>query len=241
VDSLEEAKSKIAAQVLLDQTDVRNAFHARFLGDAHQFSSHAAESVVAWQRFDHGTSKHVGRAWVSAILHGAISSQIVSMKLLLEGHLVASGMMMRQALEFSALSVLTASPKLSVLPRYMQGKYSATNAIRDLRSNCKKLGLPAAPSEQFKRAEQFFSVMSHATPAVLATHIGADAPLVYQGAHFDEGHLWAYEHEVASRCSFASIFPGIVALVASSVQSWPDDWPPASEVKRLAEFSGSAQ
>lgn len=160
------------------------------------------------------------RAYVSALVHSAISMHIVSFKLLLSGHIVAAGNVFRQVVEAIALSLLFSSKDLPFLAGFMDGKYSTKNAVRDVVKNWKKLGLLGGASKQLQNAQDFYSQYSHITRLTLANSISFSEPGAYLGACFDVGKIDAYRKEVAGRVSLSEVFANFIAAVQANLAKW---------------------
>lgn len=217
--NLDEANAVIQRELTSDDTEVRGEYLRHFADDSKRFSAAMARAVMKWRKIDicKGDER---RAYVSALVHSAISLHVVSFKLLLSGHIVAAGNVFRQVIEAIALSLLCSSKDLQFLSRFMNGTYSTKNAVRDVMRNWKKLGLLNGASKQLQDAQDFYGQYSHVTRLTLANSISFSAPGAYVGSCFDPAKIDAYRKEVAGRVGLSEVFPNFIAAVQANLEKW---------------------
>lgn len=126
-------------------------------------------------------------AYVAALVCAAFTLHILSFKLFLSGHIVAAGNVFRQVLESIALALLSAGKDLGILERFMEDRYSANDAVRDVLRQGQKLGLKEDGLQALKSSEDFYHKYSHLTRLTLATIISFSEDGTYVGASFDKG------------------------------------------------------
>jgi hypothetical protein len=219
VETFEEAVEVIRRELTSDDAEVRAEYLAHFAADVERFTTAMAQAVMEWRGIDTGIGD-VPRAYVSGLVHTAITLHIVSFKLLLSGHLVPAGNVFRQVIESIALALLCSSQELTVLQSFMDGEYSSKNAVRDVVRNWKKLGLLEGASKQLQDSQKFYGEYSHVTRLTLANMISFSDQGAYVGANFDKGKLDAYRKEVNGRVGLAEVFPNAIAAVKMNLEKW---------------------
>ena len=160
----------------------------------------------AWRNLDAGSGKEEPRAWVSALVYGAITLHIQSMRLFQSGHPIAAGNLSRQVIEGISLALLSSSKQLPVLQQFIEDKYSPNYAVRDLLRHYKKLGLREDCVNVLKSAQNFYHKYSHPTKMTIAEITSFSENGLYVGASFDEGKVSEYDKEVSGLCKFSRGF-----------------------------------
>ncbi len=219
MESRKTEEETIYRELASTDSEVRADYLKHFEPDARAFSEAMAQAVLAWKEFDNGI-KSQERAYVSALIHAAITLHIISLKLFLSGHMVAAGNLFRQVIESIALSLLCSSKDLTVLTRFMEDKYSSSIAVSDVIRHWRKLGLLEGSVQQFKDGQAFYHKYSHITRLTLANLISFSETAAYVGAAFDEGKIDAYKKEMNARVSLAEVFPNFIAAVQANVVKW---------------------
>jgi hypothetical protein len=219
METLEEAADAIHREIVSDDSEVRAKYLDHFAQDIKRFSVEMARAVMAWRDVDAGIGDQA-RAYVSGLVHSAMTLHVISFKLLISGHMVPAGNVFRQVIESIALALLCSSKDLPVLQSFMKGQYSSKNAVRDVVRNWKKLGLIDGASDQLQRAQEFYGQYSHVTRLTLANLISFSEPGAYVGASFDAGKIDAYRKEVAGRVGLSEVFANIISAVRANVAKW---------------------
>lgn len=220
MESVLEGSVKVYAELISDNREVRDEYFKLFQSDAKLFSDHMARAIGEWQVLHSKIHQDERLAYVSALVYTAISLHIQSMKLLLSGHLIAAGNLQRQAAEAIALSLLCAGKDLNVLDRFLEDKYSANDAIRDVLRHAKRLHLLQDGVLTLAEGQEFYHRYSHPTKLTIAALISFSEQGLYVGASFDEKKVAAYKKEVKGRVSLAKVFFGIVKAVQFNVEKW---------------------
>ena len=141
METVEQARETILKELISDDQEVRAEFMKLFDADAKVFAGAMAQAFVGWRALDSEVKGDERRAHVSALVHTAITLNILSLKLLLSGQTVAAGNLFRQVIESIALALLCSGKNLDVLARFMKDKYSSTVAVRDVLRHAEKLSL----------------------------------------------------------------------------------------------------
>jgi hypothetical protein len=131
--------------------------------------------------------------------------------------MVAAGNQFRQVVETIALALLCSGKDLDVLKKFMEDRYSTSDAVRDVLRHAEKLALKQDALQALKSAQGFYHTYSHVTRLTLATTMSSSENGSYVGASFDEGKIDAYRREVQGRLGLAQVFPNFVAAVKSNL------------------------
>jgi hypothetical protein len=199
----------------LEDAQIRFLFVDSFSSQLECFTDHMVKAFSEWRKLDALMSKDLPGAHVSALVYGAFHMQVVAMKLFLCGLMVPAGNSQRYVLESLATALLVSKPNLGFLKRYMEGQYSTTKAVRDVRRHAGALQLERAALNTLESLTKFYDLSSHPTLFACASLItlNAENSMTVLGGCFDEGKTFAYEKEMSSRLSLTSILPNIVYSV----------------------------
>lgn len=203
--------------ILLGTEDavIRYRFVQDYNDQLEEFVGHMVNAFLAWERLDKRITKDEPSAHVTALVYGALHTHVVAMKLLLEGLFVPSGNSQRYVLESIATALLLSKPSLGYLDRYIRNTYSTTKAIRDVSRHASSLQLEKGALATLRQRSKLYDLCSHPTHFASASlmTLQAENSQTVLGGHFDGGKAFAYENEVASRASLASIFPSFIYAV----------------------------
>ncbi len=219
METFEEARDTILAQLTSDDRQVRAEYLEHFQADAEKFSEDMAQAFMKWRSLDADLQDDEKQAYISAQVYLAITLHILSMKLFLSGHIVAAGNISRQVVESIALALVCSGKDLPILARFMKGEYSTNRAVRDVWRHRKKLGLNDGV-KSLRTTQEFYDKYSHPTPRTIATLMSFSEGDLYVGAAFDEGKVEAYKKEVNGRVGLARIFPNFVDGIIANVAKW---------------------
>jgi hypothetical protein len=213
------ACEKIRIEITQDIADVRDRFVEKFKEETEAFVLDIADAYLEWRSLDAEIGTDERLAYVSALVYSAITLHILSMKLLLSGHVVAAGNVMRQVIESIAMALLCSTPSLGVLDRYIKGKYSTNKSVDQSIKHAKAMGVTREALKDLQKAQIFYHQYSHPSPFTIASHISFDTEgALYVGCSFDEGKVEQYQKEVDGRLSLAKIFRNFVQCVATNVK-----------------------
>lgn len=221
METVEQARETILKELTSDDSEVRSDYLKLFEADAKAFADAMAQAFMKWRTFDNEVKGNERRAHVSALVYTAITLHILSLKLFLSGQTVAAGNLFRQVIESIALALLCSGKDLDVLKRFMEDKYSSTDAVRDVLRHDKKLSLKGDALEALKNSQEFYHKYSHVTKMTIATGMSfSEKGGLYVGASYDKGKVEAYTKEVKGRLSLAKVFPNFIDGVAANVAKW---------------------
>ena len=196
----------------VEDSEIRHQFVQRYSKKLEDFASHMETSFSLWQELDSNLSKDIPGAHLSALVYGALHTHLVAMKLFITGLFVPAGNSQRYVLESIATALLASSPKLDVLARYIDNKYSTSKSIRDVQKNASLLKLNSHALKMLSVHSKLYDLTSHPTifSAASLITLNQEKFRTVLGGHFDEGKAFAYDKEISSRTSLASIFPNII-------------------------------
>lgn len=219
MNTYQEAVKIIHQEIVSDDPDDRRNFLRLFSKEEKSFTEAMANAAVSWQELDESISSNKD-AYVSGLVHTAITLHISSMKLLLAGHVVASGNLLRQVVEAMCMALLCANKDLPFLAQFMADNYSSNKAVKHARKHWKKLGLNDGAHEQLKMIQDFYHNYSHISLLTLANHVSSSGGRAYVGAAFDPGKTEAYKEEVSRRLRLARVFNSFVEGVKRNHSAW---------------------
>jgi hypothetical protein len=200
----------------------RSAFLGKFAKERDAFTDHVAKALATWTDFRETIEDNDQRRIpVSAISFTAINHHIGSFKLFMSGYTVASGALFRQVLEGISLASLCSVGTLTILDRYIAGRYSTKNAVRDLVRFAPQVRVSAKSVEVIASQYEFYHTYAHLTQVSIL--VGSNFSLggaAHIGAYFDPDKLPAYRHEIHGRISLAKALPNFVKGVAANVAKW---------------------
>jgi len=220
--SFEETKDLIYSEITGEEKAAAASFLARYGEQAARFSDLTAQAIMDWEAIDRGAVQSENRKHkrIAFLIFCAITLNAQSMKLLLAGHIVAAGNLMRQTIEALALSLLGSGKSLTLLDQFDAGKYSTNVAVRDVLRNRKALGLDEHGVKSLEIAKNFYHNHSHFSRLTVATVIAFEEVGLYVGASFDEAKVDQYDSEVASRVQLAEVLPSFIEAVTTNIAKW---------------------
>ena len=220
METLEQAQQKVFVEITEDDANVRAEYLQAFTAEAKEFSSVMAKAMVLWLKLHAAAQAEEGRAQVSALAFTAITLHIGSMKLFLSGHTVAAGNLFRQVVETIALSLLCSGKELGVRERFVEDKYSTSDAIRDVLRHAEELGLEKGALLALEQAQKFYSKYSHPSKITVGVGESFAGEGIYVGGSFDPGKAEFYAKEVSGRLGLAKQFPNFIARLEANMGRW---------------------
>jgi hypothetical protein len=217
VETLEEVRKTITTEIESDDAEVRAEYFKHFKPDIEKFITAMALAFMEWRALDNIIHGDERRAYVSGLVHTAITLHLLSMKQFVSGNTVTSGNLMRQVLESIALALLCAGKNLGVLDQFMKGTYRTNNAIRDVKKNSALLMLKEAGVAALAESHDFYHQYSHPTLLTLAAGFSWAGKGLYVGASFDEGKLEVYSKEINIRVGLAEVFVSFIHAVNANL------------------------
>jgi hypothetical protein len=220
MDTFEEAREKIFAEITAEDPEVRKNFLKHFNSEAKEFSEIMARVVQLWLKEHSAAQGDEKRTKVFALVFMAIHLHIGSMKLLLSGNMVAAGNLFRQTLETIALALLCSGKDLDFLDQFDNDRYSTNRAIHHALQFADRLGLKEDGVKALKDGQKFYHKYSHITKLTIGSAESFSGEGIYVGASFDEGKMGFYAKEMASRLSLAKVLDSFVEAVKANVAKW---------------------
>jgi hypothetical protein len=211
------ACEKIRTEITQDIAEVRDRFVIEFKDLIEEFVPHMADAYLKWRSLDSKIDKDERLGQVSALVYSAITLHILSMKLLLSGHIVAAGNLMRQVIESIAMALLCSVPSLGILDQHIRGKYQSNKSVSQVIEHANIIGVKLGALEDLKKAQKFYHQYSHPSLFTLASHVSFDTVgALYVGCSFDEGKVDQYRKEVIGRLNLAKVFPNFIEAVSNN-------------------------
>jgi len=205
----------------IDDEPTRLRFLEHFGDQICQFETTMTSVYESWQEFDKTFTKDQDSGTVVGILFGVIARLILSMKLLMAGHITLTGAAKRHVIEAVALALLFSKQELPYLHKVWEGKFAVNKAIDLIIKHQKKLNLNKEALNTMKEARNFYDKLSHPTIFSMGDTINLDGTGMYLGASFDEDKLPFYQKEVNSRVGLANILINVMEGVTRQMREWP--------------------
>lgn len=215
----QEASAIILGELTSTDEDVRADYMSYFRSDVEIFSRSMGQALVGWQDLDSCIPRGEKGAYVPALVYISITLHISSMKVFLSGNSVGAGNLFRQAIEAVALAFLCSKENLTFLDRFIDNKYSANHAVRDVCRNAQKLGLDMTTVEWVKQVHKFTHQYSHPTFLTLAATRSLSMPGLYLGGAFDKSKIEAYKKEVLLRMRWAEGISRFIEKVKANMSN----------------------
>lgn len=208
---LEEAITMIREEILGDNKAIKQEFQLNFSTEIDSFIQALANAVVVWKNLDDSKSNNTRKPACSAFVYVTITTLLLSMKLLIEGYLIASGNLLRQVAECMPMPLLLACEELNIYERFEKNQYSTNKSIQDAIRNSNKLSVIKDALENLKEIQKWYDCYSHPSKGTLAAYIPFDGQKgLYVGVSFDKGKIDAYKKEIILRVDMAEGIPNIV-------------------------------
>jgi hypothetical protein len=217
----EELRGLIVDELTQDSGSVRSLYLRQFKKEIVKFTDHIVAAYAEYKILSVASKGDKKKAYVSAILYNAITLQIISMKLFLNGYTIPSGNLFRQAIEGIALALLCSAHDLKILERFMGDKYSSNDAITDLIRHFKKLSLDRTALKPLKEAREYYHRFSHLSKESIVISMSfSQKGKGYLGVSFDHAKIDRYKWEIANRVNLAEVLSDVVISVKSNVGQW---------------------
>lgn len=208
---LEESITMIREEILGDNKEIKREFQLNFTTEIERFIRALANAVIAWRNLDDLKSNNTRKPACSAFVFVTITNLLLSMKLLIEGYLIASGNLLRQVAECMPMPLLLACEELDVYERFEKDQYSTNKSIQDAIRNFNKLSVIKHALEDLKETQKWYDGYSHPSKRTLAAYTPFNGQRgLYVGVSFDKGKIEAYKKEIGLRVDMAEGIPNIV-------------------------------
>ncbi len=216
----------VCAEVFDDDRWIKDEFAKHLSTEILRFAETIAESFRLFPRLDKMSAEGDEQAaFCAGFVFGVFDDLMVSMKLLVAGKMVASGNLMRQAIEGVAIAILCAAREpVFVQKRKKMEKVSYWRKVKALdpvarahlalsvvESNREQLGVSVGGLERLKVARTRYHSFSHPSLIGMASRIGmGEAGPIYIGGTFDEAWLLAYRVEISERTGLCGVLPKLI-------------------------------
>lgn len=208
---------EIIRRILIeDRQSIREKFLEIYDNDINRFVEFMSIAYDECKILDSKISNSEEKAYISALVFTSINNHIVSLKLFILGYVVPSGNLQRQVFENIAMALLSSKIELGYIRRFIDGKYSTNNSIRDLKKERRNLSLDIKPLKILEDKYSFYHQYSHISKLTIASMISTPyegKSNLILGASFDPGKQETYDKEINSRVGFAGILPNIIEAI----------------------------
>jgi hypothetical protein len=182
---------------------VRRRFALHFGSEIAEFERLMAVVYGRWQELERRFVKDRDSATVVGTLFVVVARLLLSMKLLMLGHIALAGAAKRQVLEALAQAFLFSKHGWPYLEQAWTGRFSVNKAIDLVLKRSAELDLDYEALRVVSQARDFYHKFSHSTVLAMSDVIDLDGSRNRLGATFDEAKLEFYRREVTARVSLA--------------------------------------
>lgn len=168
---------------------------------------------------------------VANFIFGVMDDLVVSMKLLLLGKMIASGNMMRQAIEGVCVAFLCSAKEPIAVSKKDTVVYwevamdeedpraRSYRALDHLERNSETLGIDSDAIERFKVARKKYHRFSHPNRLSTATRMQfGELNKMFVGGTFDQEKIEAYKFEINERIGLSKILPSLIRDLVKRLQ-----------------------
>lgn len=201
---------------------VRQQFIKHFGGKIAEFERIMAAAYERWKDFEAQFAKDRDSASVVWSLFVVVARMLLSMKLLMLGHVALSGAAKRQVLEALAQAFLFAKRGLPYLKQAREGRFSSNKALGIAVKRSADLNLNQDALDALVEARDFYNKLSHATILAMGDVVDLDGTGSHLGASFDEAKLPFYRDELTASLSLAKTLTNAIEGVARHMREWPE-------------------
>lgn len=203
-----------------DEAELR--FLEHFQVQVVSFETRMTDVYDRWREFERMFARNHDSATVVGTLFTVVARMLLSMRLLILGHITMAGGAQRQVLEALASAFLFAKHDWPYRQQAWKGRFSVNRSIGLLVKRSQELSLNQEALQAIAQAQIFYSRLSHPTILAMGDLIGLGARTHHLGACFDLAKLPFYDKEVASRVGFAGILTNAFDGVEIHMRDWPE-------------------
>lgn len=205
-----DSVNEVVNELFHAEEDTKAKFQEVLSPEILLFAEHFQRIYTRFQHFAKYCSHSLHTAIVGATMHSAVDDILVSVKLLLNGHMSASGNAARQAGEALCMCVMSAhGGDLLIhgkLEKYWELlsqddiRVAANRVAKQLEANRDRLGIEPEMVEMLANTISMQHESSHAGIAGMANKMALDGSAkLYYGGQFDPGKLSMYRYELQDR------------------------------------------
>ena len=216
----------VVQEIFEDDHWIKDEFAVRLSPEILQFAEALAACFTLFPDLDALSEADEQAAYVAGFVHGILDDLLTSAKLLVSGKVIASGNLMRQAIEGVGVTLLCATRELIYVQKRKQViriKYwdrikagdkivQAHQSLAQLMMNSDALRLSKVGVKDLIEHRNFYHQFSHPSRMALASRMAlGEAGVIYAGGSFDEAKIEAYKKELVGRTNFCRSLPKLVA------------------------------
>ena len=220
--------SDVLQEIFENDRWIKDEFANRLSSEILQFAEALAACFTLFPRLDALSEADEQAAYVAGFVHGIFNDLLTSAKLLVSGKAIASGNLMRQAIEGVGVALLCASRDLIWVNKRKQViriRYwekvkagdkvvAAHQSLAQLMMNSDALRLSKVGVKDLIDHRNFYHQLSHPSRMGLASRMAlGEAGLIYAGGSFDDAKIEAYKKELVGRTNFCRTLPKLVTRV----------------------------
>lgn len=218
--------SVVVAEIFDNDEWIKDEFANSLSSEILMFGEAMAESFKRFPALDKmAAGGHEQAAFVAGFVFAVFDDLVVSMKLLVAGKMVASGNLMRQAIEGIAVAILCAAhepvlvrKRKSLVPvkywervKSLDPKVNAHLSLDQLDINCDMLRVSRGAIGKLRSARKHYHLFSHPGVIGMAARMDMGEPgPIFIGGSFDKSKLPAYKAEIAERTGLCQILPSLI-------------------------------
>ncbi|HEY5995046.1 MAG TPA: hypothetical protein VIU46_10670 [Gallionellaceae bacterium] len=218
----------VVKEIFDDDRWVKDEFSSHCAAEILEFGKALADSFGKFPQLDALTENDEQAAFVAGFVHGIFDDLLTSMKLLVTGKLMASGNLMRQAIEGVAVAILCSSRKLILVPdtnkkkpaimiKYWESvknedeRVNSNKAPRQLCKNCDALNISIVGAQELMKARDKYHQFSHPSMMALASRMSlGEIGTLFVGGSFDMAKLPGYKKEIEERTNLCRTLPNLI-------------------------------
>lgn len=226
----------VVKEIFDDDHWVKDEFSKYCAEEILEFGKVLAHSFVKFPQLDALTKNDEQAAFVAGFIHGIFDDLLTSMKLLVTGKLMASGNLMRQAIEGMAVALLCSSRNLILIPAQKKKpptmvvywklvkeddkRVESNKSLRHLDLNCDNLGITRIGVQELAKARTMYHKFSHPGMMGIALRmsLGEVGP-IFVGGGFDEAKLPGYKREIKERIELCRTLPSLIDLLMGKLNA----------------------
>jgi hypothetical protein len=189
---------------------ISKQFLEHFSGYAKEFHTQITIAANVWLAFQRVAGDRKDLAYTSGYFLNCINCAAISVKLLLNGYLVPSGNLCRNAIESLAIAILISVPETRCFELLMEGKEFAHQSVYLLQKHAALVGVKPEAIGSLITNYKFFHQYSHSSLLSLSSVIiSPEASNI--GAVFVGDRLDGYTTELENRINLAKLITNGIA------------------------------
>jgi len=219
----------IVKEVFDDDRWVKDEFSNRLATEILEFSKSLAPSFPLLLSLNKLAENSIQSSLVTGFIQGVLDDLVVSTKLLITGKLMASGNLMRQAIEGLCVAILCGANRPLAIQQETLVYWKSIErsdpsvmghkAVRQVEKNRETLGVTEDAVSRLRRAKEHYDQFSHPGLLGIASRVTlGEVGTVFIGGTFDEEKLEAYRTELLERIGFCRLLPNVIQKLTMQCQ-----------------------